>query len=210
MNWIWPIPDDVNHRQIKSLLQSKEFAGDWNDLQNVVRGITEEDIISCHSEMFAHNTMSLSRAINHLLKERFILHGWKSEAYIFQDNEYRSNVWRLDFAKNNISVEVSFNHGEALAWNMIKPTIASELNHVKKDIQTKIGVVILATQDLKKFGNFDGAVGTWEKACTYLKPLQNKLSIPLLLMGLKAPMSFSLKDNGKGHNPRSSVVRELD
>jgi hypothetical protein len=207
MDWVWPIPDLANHRQIKSLIQSSEFATDWNELTDIVNGISEEDIIECHESNFANNTMSLSRAINHLLKGRFVERGWKPEAYIFQDREYRSKVWRLDFAKNSISVEVSFNHGEALAWNMIKPTIASELNHVKKEIDTKIGVIILATEDLKLAGCFDGSVGTWEKAITYLKPLQNQLTVPLFLMGIRAPYSFRLLDNGRGNQPRSTVVR---
>ena len=28
--------------------------------------------------------------------------------------------WRLDFAKESISLEVAFNHGEAIAWNLLK------------------------------------------------------------------------------------------
>ena len=207
MDWVWPIPEQANHRQIKALVQSSEFASDWNELRSIVEGISDQDIIDCHEAKFAHNTMSLSKSLNFLLKERFTEKGWKSEPYIFQDPDYRSRVWRLDFAKNSISVEVSFNHGEALAWNMIKPTIASELNHVKKEVDTKIGVIILATEKLKQKGCFDGAVGTWEKAITYLKPLQNQLTVPLLLMGLKAPESFQLVDMGKGVSPRSKVVR---
>ena len=215
MDWEWPLPDVANHRQIKSLLQSAKFADDWNELREIVEGISEENIIQKHENEFAHNTMSLSRALNSLLKERFIERGWKAEPHIFQDYEYRNRVWRLDFAKNLISVEVSFNHGEALAWNMIKPTIASELNHVKKEINTEIGVVILATEELKKIGCFDSAVGTWEKAITYLKPLQGQLTVPLLLMGICAPVSFRLRDNGRKEDrgegvPRSSIIREIN
>jgi hypothetical protein len=87
-------------------------------------------------------------------------------------------------------VEVSYNHGEALAWNLLKPVLASELNHVNKAIQTKLGVVILATEELKDAGGFDGAVGTYEKAIQYLLPLQSQLTVPLVLIGLNAPKTF--------------------
>ena len=45
----------------------------------------------------------------------------------------KEKAWRLDFAKGTISVEVAFNHGEATAWNFMKPTLASEVNHVEKE-----------------------------------------------------------------------------
>ena len=46
--------------------------------------------------------------------------------------------WYLDFAKEPISIEVAFNSQmrEATAHNLIKPLLASQLNHVEKDIQT--------------------------------------------------------------------------
>ena len=98
----------------------------------------------------------------------------------------------IGFAKKNISLEVAFNHGEAIAWNLLKPVLASELNHVQKEAQTSLGVVIMATEDMKSAGGFDSAVGTYEKAIRYLKPLQNQLSCPMVLIGLKAPEHFVL------------------
>ena len=73
----------------------------------------------------------------------------------------------LDFAKNSISVEVAFNHAEAIAHNIIKPVLASELNHVQK-IQTKLGIIVTATKYETK--GFDGAVGTFEQFIEYFKP----------------------------------------
>src|SRR5690606_26198723 len=111
---------------------------------------------------------SISKAINDLLKERFTERGWVSESGIFQDTQYTGDTWRLDFAKQDISIEVAFNHSTVIAWNLIKPVLASELNHVQKAIQTKIGVIITATNDMKSLGGFDGAIGTYEKFLDYL------------------------------------------
>ena len=119
---------------------------------------------------------------------------WKSEhdAGIFQDSKYQGETWRLDFAKEDISVEVGFNHSSVIAWNLIKPVLASELNHIEKSIQTKIGVVITVTNEMKEKGGFDNAIGTYEKYLDYLKPLNNILTIPILIIGIKPPRSFSI------------------
>ena len=39
----------------------------------------------------------------------------------------------------------------------MKPVLASELNHVQKEIQTRMGVIIVATENMKMKGGFDNA-----------------------------------------------------
>ena len=68
--------------------------------------------------------------------------------------------------------------------------------------KTRIGIIILATQELKDTCAFDGAVGTYEKAIRYLKPMNDLLTVPLALIGLKAPNSFvvkKMKKDGKNY-----------
>ena len=89
---------------------------------------------------------------------------------------------------------MAFNHGEAIAHNIIKPVLASELNHVQKNIQTKLGVIITANDDMKRKGGFDGAVGTFEKFISYFKPYSNIVTTPIVLIGLKPPTSFEIVD----------------
>ena len=116
--------------------------------------------------------------------------GWRGESPIFNDPNYRGKSWRLDFAKDEISIEVAFNHGEAISWNLLKPVMASELNHIEKEIQTSAGIVICATEEMVDAGNFDSAVGTFEKFLRYLTPMYEVLTSPLLIVGLKAPNTF--------------------
>ena len=181
-----------------SVLLRTEFPSAHEEIHEVISSITDEDIIKQHEEKHPKQK-SISMALNDLLRERFTFAGWDKESPIFADPEYQVNetgrrdgVWRLDFANpdGSVSVEVLYNHGEALAWNLLKPVLASELNHVNKAIQTKLGVVILATEELKDAGGFDGAVGTYEKAIQYLLPLQSQLTVPLVLIGLNAPKTF--------------------
>ena len=168
------------------------FSTVWNELLSTINSITDDEIIN-HHENNPRLAKSISESINNILKIKLIDLGWNEESYIFQDDEYSGNRWRLDFAKDSISVEVAFNHGEAIAWNLIKPVLAGELNHVKKEIETEIGVIICATKDLKTKGGFDGAVGEYEKFLTYLNPLRDVLSVPIVIIGLEAPESFEIK-----------------
>jgi len=165
----------------------------WGEIHDTITGITDDALMAQYP--ISGNRMSLSSAINDLFREGLAKEGWTKEAPIFQDSDYLGSdakMWRLDFAKQDISIEVAFNHGEAMAWNLIKPVLASELNHVKKAIQTRIGVIILATEDLKTKGAFDSAVGTYEKALRYLKPLNTLLTVPLVVIGLQGPESFKV------------------
>ena len=171
----------------------------WGELLKTIKSITDDEIINYY-ENNKRKAKSISEAINNILKDKLVKLGWNEESYIFQDDEYSGNRWRLDFAKESVSVEVAFNHGEAIAWNLIKPVLASELNHVQKEIDTEIGVIICATKDLKEKGGFDGAVGEYEKFLTYLNPLRDVLSVPIAIIGLEAPKTFEIevkKVNGK-------------
>jgi len=161
----------------------------FDDIIEVITSISDADLIAEYGKV---NEMSLSKAINLLLKERLVKRGWHAESPIFQTDAYSKGRWRLDFAKGKVSIEVAFNHGEAVAWNLLKPVLASQLNHIEKAITTEVGVIICATRALRKAGLFDNTVGDYEKFKTYLRPLQAVLPTPILLIGLEPPKSFEV------------------
>ena len=196
-----------SHRFGETIAEEPEFHHDWKELLGVIESISDADIVSEHSAN-TPKRKSISMAINNLLKSRLVEKGWNPESAIFNDANYLQTRWRLDFSKNKISVEVAFNHGEAIAWNLMKPVLASELNHVEKEAQTRLGVVIMATEEMKRAGGFDGAVGTFEKAERYLKPLQNQLSCPMVLIGLNAPEAFIVEHEGKPKRARFVNIGE--
>ncbi len=170
----------------------------YREITDVLDGISDKDIIDEYDSNLRGNIKSLSEPINALIRSRLIAKGWRSESAIFSEPSYTSGQrWRLDFAKEKISIEVAFNHGEAIAWNLIKPVLASELNHVKKAIQTSAGVIICATENMKRAGNFDRAVGSYEKFLRYLMPMHTMLPTPILIIGLEAPKSFYVDKSTK-------------
>jgi hypothetical protein len=183
-------------RHSEVILNEPEFIELFSEMTKIISGISDVHLIEKHESYGAENIertpKSLSKAINDLLRERFVYQGWSPESAIFQNPNYTGDTWRLDFAKDTISIEVAFNHSTVIAWNLIKPVLASELNHVEKAIQTKIGVLITATHNLKTRGGFDNAIGTYEKFLDYLPPLQNMLTVPLFIIGLESPESFHI------------------
>lgn len=168
---------------------------DFDEIIEVISSITDEELKSRH--LLRKNggiKNSLAPTINALLKEKFVAKGWNPESSIFQGEEYGTDkVWRLDFARDSVSIEVAFNHGEAIAWNLLKPVLASEVNNVQKAIKTEVGVLITTTRNLKIAGCFDNAVGEYEKVIRYLIPLSTLMSVPLMIIGLDAPETFKLK-----------------
>lgn len=191
-----------DHRFAQNLFNTNEdFIPLYREITEVIQNITDDRLIAEYNANTRENKKSLSETINKLICEELTARGWRAESAIFSDSTYADardkKRWRLDFAKDEISVEVAFNHGEAIAWNLIKPVLASELNHVAKDIQTSAGVIICATDAMKKAGNFDSAVGSYEKFLRYLLPLQNMLPTPILIIGLQAPETFHIDKNTK-------------
>lgn len=197
------------HRYALSILENEEeFAETWHEIKHILKKISDDMIIQRFQQKHSKQK-SISRTINDLLKEEFIAFGWKEESYIFQDTDYRGDNWRLDFAKDNISIEVAFNHSSVIAWNLLKPVLASELNHVQKAIQTKIGVIICATDAMKTAGGFDSAVGSYEKFLDYFAPLNNQLTVPIALIGLEAPKTFYIQHLKDGNKTTGNVIQHL-
>jgi hypothetical protein len=173
----------------------------WHEIQDALTAITDERIKAQVPK--SKNKMSLSAAINDLIDEELTKRGWIPQSAIFQGAKYRDKRWRLDFSKRienphkditGMAVEVAFNHGEAIAWNLMKPVLAAEINHVgvQTDIGAGVGIYICATKALKKAGGFDGAVGEYEKVLRYLLPMAQKLTRPLIIVGLEPPRTFKV------------------
>ncbi len=186
----------------------------WQQVKDVLDGITDEDLIEEHNDILSRQpeTKSISKAINSLIKKRLEAKHWRSESPIFADSAYSGTdgTWRLDFAKDDIAIEVAFNHGGNVSWNLIKPVLSSELNHVDKAIQTKAGILITATDDMKKAGGFDGAVGSYEKYVEYLKPLNNILVTPILVVGLLPPDTFKIVQQTNENHRKVGKCQMLD
>lgn len=179
-----------------------EYRPYWAEVDYVLRSITEKEIIYHFEEFGEGRRKSISSTLNHLIKRQLVDLGWNAESPIFSEPRYNVGVriFRLDFAKGPVSVEVAFNHGNDAPWNLLKPTLASELNHVDKAIQTDIGIIVTATDEMRVAGGFDNAVGTYEKYIDFLRPMGMLLTAPLVIIGLEAPKTFRIEHEQVGNS----------
>jgi Restriction endonuclease BglII len=180
------------------ILNEPEFIDEFNELVGAIASISDKDLInkfnSYRLSSKEKNSKSLSRAITDILTERFFAKEWVTNAAIFQDEKYSASTWTLDFVKKDISIHVGFCDIGVVAWNLIKHVLASDLNQLTKSVQTKIGVVILPTEKLKQTCSFETGTSTFEDYLDHLKPLNNILTIPIYIIGLKAPRTFRVKE----------------
>lgn len=209
-----------SHRHAKQILENTpEYQQLYLDVLEAIDNVSEERLIRHfidNYESVGKAKKSISESINQSLKVELIAAGWTAEARIFRDADFGDGKWRLDFAKSTpipetdsrlygeisetgVSIEVGFNHSGSIAWNLLKPVLASELNHVEKDIQTSVGIVITASRKLQVAGGFDGAIGVFEDYVSHLIPLRDVLTVPILVIGLDAPDSFKIRHTKKGN-----------
>jgi hypothetical protein len=140
-----------SHRHALAIVKEPDFKPGWDDFCAALKSITDAHVIEYFETPGKRKAKSVSEAINYLIKKCLMERGWASQSHIFGDSRFQDKLWTLDFAepgdmlgKGGFSVEIAFNHGEATAWNLLKPVLASELNHVTKAIQTEIGIVAMA------------------------------------------------------------------
>lgn len=199
---------EYSHRHAKAIIESDEqLRTRYEQFIGVLQSITDEELINDflikkqeHADR-GSAFKSMTPSINGLLKERMLaIPGWQAEVDIFNDTEgvIGNTEWRLDFACDNaFCVEVAFNHGEAIAWNLLKPVLSCELNHVQKAIQGQLGIYVCATDSMKIAANIDPASGSYEKVLRYIPPMMNQLTIPMMIIGLEPFETFKISDHAE-------------
>jgi len=194
------------HRHGLTVAYDGTYKSDFEEFLGVITGITDQDLIDEFNRKtdLRNNsnrvlTKSLSDSINRLIDKRLTQKGWSRQSKIFGDKRFKDMRWTLDFAKQTngvgtFCVEVVFNNAGSLGWNLLKPVLACEQNHVDKAIETKIGIIVLATKEMKASCGFDKAIATFEDAPLYLSAMSNIISAtPIVVVGLCAPHSFKIE-----------------
>lgn len=96
----------------------------------------------------------------------------------------RLSYWTMDFKKGNIGVEVSFNNAGVLAQNLLRLSVMSESHLKLPEDKIRLGVLITATESLKKWSNMDSTVLTFETAKRVFPLINFNIPTPIVLIGL--------------------------
>lgn len=160
----------------------------WLDLRRAIESIDRAAVIA-EQESLAAAGLSVPKGgqtvVNRLF-ERLLRRedGWVPQPRLFRDRDLEE--WKMDFLRERVGVEVSFNHAEAIPWQFTRLNIAGESERVIAESRIDVGVVISATSSLKQWARMDSAVGTFEKFQAWLREMRPILPIPILLVGLVA------------------------
>lgn len=160
---------------------------EWLELIRAIADATEERILGTQGRIALTRESPPAggqTAINATFRD--LLVGWTPEPRLFGSNDPQMRGWKMDFLKNRVGVEVSFNHAEAVPWTFTRLNIAGESPEVLPEHQIDVGVAMFATSTLKTWAKMDGAVGTFELACEWLRHMRPLMPIPIAAVGLRA------------------------
>jgi hypothetical protein len=178
-------------RQAARLLEGRPA---WSELQGVMGEITREDVLDVYEEETQRRATQGARAraggqaaINHVFRQKLgAVGGWVLEPPLFATPGESARGWKMDFLKQVVGVEVSFNHAEAIPWTFTRLNIAGESDDVIPANRIEVGVAIFAKQSMKEWARMDNAVGTFERAWDWLQIMRPIMPVPILVVGLNA------------------------
>ena len=155
--------------------------------------------------------VGIQTGLNEIFRERLtgLPEPWKAEVPVFEPDEASGKgFWTMDFRKsftglpNGVGVEATFNHAEALAWTLIRPTLAYQSEAVLPGSRIDVAAVLIGTDQLKRGpeGNrMDSRSGSTERLRTLLPKMKWVLPAPIVIFGIEW-----------GDGPQIGDVEEID
>lgn len=179
----------------------------WTSLRTAIEAIDQHAIVSAQRDI-VHSGQRAPKGGQTVINGLFKRHlsrdeGWLPEPRLFRDPLLKE--WKMDFLRDRVGVEVSFNHAEAIAWQFTRLNIAGESDRVLDGSRIDVGVVITATRSLKVWARMDSAVGTFDAFHAWLREMKPILPIPILLVGLRAD-GWDATDAFAGTGRRTDVA----
>jgi hypothetical protein len=198
--------DAVPHR-LESFRLAQEILDhrqEWREFQRVLKQITAPEVLAAHRAICDRGgrvPAGGQSAINELFRQKLRPLDWIAEPRLFDDPTGKLRGWKMDFIKNRVGVEITFNHAEAVPWIFSRLNIAGESERVQQASKIEIGIAVFATTTMRDWGRMDNAVGTFELATAWLREMKPILPIPLLLVGLDAtgwPATDAFRGTSRG------------
>ena len=211
----------------------------WIEIQNALLSITRKDVIAKQLANFQYwkdgkkdpNTgkpykppVGGQRVLNDVIDEKLSqVEGWNRQIYVLnRSNEIaekdRVPYWTMDFRKNRIGLEISFNNAGVFAQNLLRLSVMSESKFLQEQEMIKLGVLVVSMKSLKKWGKMDSTVITFDQVKTILPHITFSIPTPIVILGLsesnkeevwKPTKLFGNKNIGSYEGPKKSFWDEL-
>lgn len=180
-------------------LSDGDFA--WKELVSVLNSITRDEIVDKKLESFVNWRSGKRKSpavggqsvLNEIIDSKLNYLNWESQIFVLdlpklsgEDDLVlkRDNYWTMDFKKNFLGVEISFNNAGALAQNLLRLSVMSESRTKPKEQMIRLGILVTATTALKKWSNMDSTCVTFETVQRVFPAMNFNIPTPIVLIGL--------------------------
>jgi len=187
----------LNHKlhffnDVQNQLKQSNILEVFNELTNILNSIDEEEIIfQFNSEN--KKTKSISDSLTSIFSQNLLDNKWISQQHIFKalDNIYDTS-WMFDFYKNDVSLEICFDHAGVIIKNLLTAEVGYKSNKIEKLCKSSLSIFIVCSKEMKKLGGFDRAIGDIDKYISAIEKLSNIITTPIVLISLNAPKTFKV------------------
>ena len=181
----------------------------WTELTAVVSSISEGEILRQKLRNFEDwksggtlPPVGGQKVLNELIDIKLKALGWRSQIYCLGDildetgkRKQKLAYWTMDFKKDDIGVEVSFNNAGVLAQNVLRLSVMSENPDRPKKELIRLGILVCAHNDLKKWSDMDSTVLTYESVVKVIPLMNFNIPTPIVVLGLHASSDGTLWDD---------------
>ena len=169
---------------------------EWAELQSVIQGIKQDKIVHTQINDLRSKPVGAQSALNRVFEDRLTgMLGWQSQVLVFPNAAYARAAGqpppdppyperKIDFMKNHLGLEIVFNNESYLERTLFRLDVASESDAVIRAHEVVAGVIVVASEWIKRWGSMDPSVATFEGAQRSLGLVRHSFSVPLLLVGL--------------------------
>jgi hypothetical protein len=176
----------------------------WAEVLKLVKSISRSDLIrqqinnlekwqsgAKSGKNFYKPPVGAQDVLNNTIKEKFKnIGGWDSQVYVLKQGKDRIPkgekvpYWSMDFRKDKIGVEISFNNAGVLAQNLLRLSVMSESKYLEESQMIKLGVLLVSQTSLKNWGSMDSTVLTFDQVLSVLPHVNFSIPTPIIILGV--------------------------
>jgi hypothetical protein len=176
----------------------------WAEVLKLVKSISRSDLIrqqirnlekwqsgAKSGKNFYKPPVGAQDVLNNIIKDKFKnVGGWDSQVYVLKQGKDRMPkgekvpYWSMDFRKDKIGVEISFNNAGVLAQNLLRLSVMSESKYLEESQMIKLGVLLVSQTSLKNWGSMDSTVLTFDQVLSVLPHVNFSIPTPIIILGV--------------------------